>query len=144
MDPFAKISDYTARFGEVSDTGLLAECLDDASAVMRARLDAAGVDYSEPTEDYADRLMRVCRSMANRIYPSGEDAIPAGATQASITAGPYSQQFTFGGAYGTPKLLASELALLGIGGSKGRMLHPRAGITGRGCRHDTWHDHHRP
>lgn len=115
MEPFATTGDYEARFGEVADTGLLSECLDDASAAMRARLDAAGVDYSDPDEDFADRLMRVCRSVANRLMPSG-DTMMQGATQVSTTAGPFSQQFTLGTPYGTARLLPSELDLLGIGG----------------------------
>ena len=130
MDAFATIGDYTARFGDVADTALLSECLDDASAAMRARLDAAGVDYSDPSDDYADRLMRVCRSVANRLMPSG-DTLMQGATQVSTTAGPFSQQFTFGSPYGTAKLLPSELDLLGIGGggvgwaTLGRSRRPR-------------------
>ena len=112
MEPFCTVEQYTARVGAVDDEGILEECLSDATATIAAILDARGIDYTEPSEDYADRLMRVCRSMANRIMPSS--TIPGGATQASITGGPYSQGWTFAAPYGTPKPLASELKLLGI------------------------------
>ena len=121
MEPFCTSEQYVARFGAVADSSALAECLADASAVIRARLDEAGIDYSEPDEDFADRLMRVCRSMASRIMPSAtpEASIPVGATQMNMTAGPYSRQFTMPGGYGTPKLLQGELDLLGIARARG-------------------------
>jgi hypothetical protein len=116
--PYATIDQYEARYGTVADEAMLQECLDDCSAVIDAELDRRGVDYADPSESFADRLMRVCRSMANRVMPSDGADIPVGAKQASFTAGPYNQQFTFSTAYGTPKMLPSELALLGIGGGR--------------------------
>ena len=113
---FATVEQYAARFGEVADTAVLAECLDDASAAIRAALAPYGVDCSDVSEDFADRLMRVCRSVANRLMPS-ESAMPQGVTQASMTAVGFTQQYTFGTTYGTPKLLPSELKMLGIAGS---------------------------
>lgn len=115
MDTFATVEQYEARYGAVADAGTLQECLEDASAAMRAALERHQVDFSEPTEDFADRLMRVCRSVANRILPEDSEGVMQGVTQMSTTAGPYSQQFTFATSYGTPKLLPSELSLLGIG-----------------------------
>ena len=116
MDTFATVEEYTARYGSVDDTDMLSECLADASAAIRAELDRAGVDWAEPSEDFADRLMRVCRSVANRIMPTEDESTPQGVTQMSTTAGPYSQQFTFATTYGTAKLVKSELELLGVGG----------------------------
>lgn len=118
MESFATVEQYTARYGDVSDEDVLEECLADASAAVRAACAKAGVDTSEPSEEFADRLMRVCRSVANRIMPEEGDGAMQGVTQMSTTAGPYSQQFTFAASYGTPKLLASELALLGVGGGR--------------------------
>jgi hypothetical protein len=115
---YATIDQYEARYGTVADEAMLQECLDDCSAVIDAELDRRGVDYVDPSESFADRLMRVCRSMANRVMPSDGADIPVGATQATITAGPYSQSYTMATTYGTPKMLPSELALLGIGGGR--------------------------
>lgn len=139
MNSFATVNEYTARYGEVSDEEVLEECLADASAAIRSVLDKAHVDYSEPTEDFADRLMRVCRSVANRILPE-DSSIMQGVTQMSTTAGPYSQQYTFSSSYGTPKLLMSELNLLGVGSGEGRVLHPDYKLVKGECWHDTWHN----
>lgn len=123
MISFATVTDYQARYGLVSDIDMLQECLNDTTMVIRRALDAAQVDYSNPDEAMAYALMSVCRSAANRIMPSsGGTEIMPGATSMSATAGPYSQQVSFSGAYGTAKLLPSELDLLGIGGSAGRMI----------------------
>ncbi len=111
---YATVAQYEARFGEVTDESLLQECLDDSTAVIDAALDSYGIDHDAPTEDFSDRLMRVCRSMANRLYPTESDGIPQGVSSFSETAGAYSQSFSFGTSYGTPKLLPSEMRLLGI------------------------------
>lgn len=121
MASYATTAQYIARFGSVSDTAMLQECLDDCSAVIEVELEKRGID---PGDVSSARLMRVCRSMANRVMPSEGGDIPVGATQASFTAGPYTQQYTLGTTYGTPKMLPSELALLGIFGGRigcGRM-----------------------
>lgn len=122
MESFATVEQYMDRFpGDVDDV-VIQECLDDASAAIRAALYRAGIDWTAPTEEYADRLMRVCRSVANRIMPAG-GSIPVGATQLSVTSGDYNENVSFSPGYGTPKLLPSERDLLGIRGG-GRMLYP--------------------
>lgn len=123
MAAYATPEQYVARFGEVDDRTLLAECLDDASAAIDAVLDRHGVGHANPTPDYARRLMIVCRSVANRLMPAGTD-VPAGVTQMSVTAGNHNENVSFTPVYGTAKLLPSELSMLGLGGSRGRMLHP--------------------
>ena len=119
MVPYATTQQYEDRYGLVSDEHMLQECLEDCTAAINAELDRRGVSYANPSEQFADRLMRACRSMANRVMPTEGDAdIPVGATQASFTAGPYNQQFTLQTAYGTPKVTAYELSLLGIAGAR--------------------------
>lgn len=121
MASYATTAQYIARYGSVTDTAMLQECLDDCSAVIDVELEKRGID---PYDISSSRLMRACRSMANRVMPTDGSDIPVGATQASFTAGPYNQQFTLATTYGTPKLLASELAMLGIFGGRigcGRM-----------------------
>lgn len=115
MASYATTAQYVARFGPVHDTAMLQECLDDCTAAINSELDKRHVDHAAPSEDFADRLMRVCRSMANRVMPSDGGDIPVGATQASFTAGPYTQQYTLGATYGTPKMLPSEMSMLGLG-----------------------------
>lgn len=116
MEPFATVEQYEARFGEVADESVLEECLADASAAIRMALPAT-VDPCDVGDDMADRLMRVCRSVANRIMPSGSD-VPVGVTQMTETAGVYSQTMSYTPAYSLPKLLPSELDMLGVGGAR--------------------------
>lgn len=116
---FATVEEYEDRYGAVSDTDMLQECLDDCSALIEVELERYGVDYSDPSEKLADRLMRACRSMAHRVMPSDDGAeVPVGATQVSRTAGPYSEQFTLATTYDTPKVTDEERKLLGIYGAR--------------------------
>ncbi len=85
---YATVEQYEARFGPVADTTMLQACLDDCTAAIDLRLDRAGIDHSDPDESFAYRLMSVCRSMANRLMPTGAGDVPVGVTQASMTAGP--------------------------------------------------------
>ena len=121
MERFATVSQYMARYGAVSDTAMLGECLDDATAAICGVLDRRGIDYSSPSEDLEDRLMRTCRAVANRLMPvdcDGPADAPVGVTQMSVTAGPYQQTFSYTPSYGLPKLLPSELDMLGLGGAR--------------------------
>lgn len=112
---YATVEQYEARYGAVSDVDMLQECLDDCTASINVELSKRHIDYSDPSEEFADRLMRACRSMANRVMPAeGGSDIPVGATHASFTAGPYNQQFTLRVPYGTPKVGDYEKSLLGI------------------------------
>lgn len=114
MTPFATVEQYEARYGDVDDNDFLTEVLMDATREIAASLDQAGIDYSEPTEDYADRLMQVCRSVASRAIGS-EDDVPYGATQFSEGAGEYTQSFSIGNPYGDVFLTKSEKKMLGLG-----------------------------
>lgn len=125
MEPFATAEQHEARFGEVDDKSMLGQCLEDATAAIRAEFARRHVDISERLKDelFADACMRVCRSVANRIMPSGVD-VPLGASSVAETDGPYSRTVSYAPAYGLPKLLPSELSMLGLGGGRagwGRM-----------------------
>ena len=126
MAAFASPEQYRARFGEVSDAGKLRECLEDASAAIRIAAKKAGLDIDAPDDDLADRLMRTCRSVANRIMPAEGSPAMLGVTQMGVTAGTYSEQVTYQPSYGMPKLLPSELDMLGIGSGRAGWL-PLAG-----------------
>lgn len=125
MEPFATAEQHEARFGEVDDKSMLGQCLEDATAAIRAEFARRHVDISERLKDelFADACMRVCRSVANRIMPSGVD-VPLGASSVAETDGPYSRTVSYAPSYGLPKLLPSELSMLGLGGGSagwGRM-----------------------
>ena len=114
MASYATTAQYEARFGAVSDTAMLQARLDDCTAEINSRLDKAGIDHASPSEGFAYRLMMVCCSMANRVMPTGVGDVPVGVSQMSMSAGPYQQSWTYTSAYGTPKMLPSEMELLGI------------------------------
>lgn len=115
MDAFATRADYDARFpGRTCSDRVLDECLMDATYAIAGELDRHGVEYEYVSRE---RLMRTCRSVANRLVPAGSD-VPAGVTQMSTTAGVYSQTTSYTPSYGTPKLLTSELSMLGLSGGR--------------------------
>lgn len=119
MEPFATVEQYEARFGEVGDRSMLAQCLEDATAAIRTEFANRHVDINAKLEDelFADACMRVCRSVANRIMPGGVD-VPLGASSVAETDGPYSRTVSYAPSYGIPKLLPSELSMLGLGGGR--------------------------
>lgn len=119
MEPFATVEQYEARFGEVGDRSMLAQCLEDATAAIRTEFAKRHVDINAKLEDelFADACMRVCRSVANRIMPGGVD-VPLGASSVAETDGPYSRTVSYAPSYGIPKLLPSELSMLGLGGGR--------------------------
>lgn len=132
MQPFATVEDYEVLYGEVDDSDVLLAYLTDATDVMMAELDASGIDYANPTEDYAYRLMRVCRTMTHRAIGDAADdgamdgppVIPFGATQFSQTAGPYTRSATMGNPYGDLFMTAEEKYALGIGVPKAAVMSP--------------------
>lgn len=121
---YATVEQYQARYGAVSDTSMLQECLDDASAAINAALARAGIDYTQPSEDFSDRLMRVCRSMANRVMPTDND-IPQNVTSMSMGAVGFSESYNFATTYGTPKLIKSDYEMLGISSTCYRSIQAR-------------------
>lgn len=113
---YATIEQYEARFGPVTNYDMLEECLKDCTASINEALDKRGIDHADPSEDFAYRLMSVCRSMANRVMPQGGASdVPVGVESMTATAGPYSRTYSFAATYGIPKPLPSELSMLGIG-----------------------------
>jgi len=125
MDPFATVAQYDARFpGRTASDEVLGQCLMDATMAIAEVLDRKGVSYADHDEQFAYRLMSVCRSVANRILPSD---VPVGTTQFSMTAGPYTQTTSYTPTYGLPKLLKSELDMLGVGGGSIGFARPAYG-----------------
>lgn len=120
MESFASKEQYDARFpGRTASDETLQACLDDASAAIANALETRGIAWDEPDEGLADRMMRTCRSIANRILPQeGSLDLPVGLTQATMGAGSYTRSYSFNGSYGLTKLLDSELDMLGIGGGR--------------------------
>ena len=118
MTAFATTAQYRAKYDTDMDDNALAVWLADASDIMAAEMDKAGVDYSHASETFTARLVRVCRDMVRRAIGDGSASamsIPYGSTQASMSAGGYSESFTIGNPYGDLYMKAAERRALGIG-----------------------------
>lgn len=111
---YATVDEYAARYGEPSDSARLAQCLADASRLIDAVLEQHG---KEPHEVDRSKLMQVCRSVAHRAMGEGTTA-PAGVSQYTMSATPYSETFTFANPNSDAYLTKNEKALLGIGRSR--------------------------
>lgn len=138
MDAFCDIDQYQARYGEFDDPELLSAALEDASRIIASELDMHGIDYHDPDEDYAERLMQVNRDIAHRAvsFDTSEDKIPYGATQYSTGADGFTEYLGFQAAgstgYGDMYMSKVEKRLLGIGRQRIGSLFPE---PLRRCRH---------
>lgn len=122
MKPFAESDDYVRRYGDTDiDFDLLDETLKDATRKIQAELELHGIDYKNPSRDFEERLMQVCRDMAHRAVSidTSDLGIPYSATQFTQSVDGISQQFGFQGGYNTGYgelyITKSERRLLGIG-----------------------------
>ena len=107
---FADVSDIESRWRELStdEEARATTLIDDASAMLSA---LAAVD--ETDEEQAELLKMVCCNMVIRAMSASEyDAF--GASQMSMTAGPYSQQWTYTNPTGDMFITKMEKRLLGI------------------------------
>ena len=138
MEAFCDIDQYQERYGECDDPELLSAALMDASRIIAAELDMHGIDWQDPDEDYAERLMQVTRDMAHRAVSvdTSEDDIPYGATQFSQSADGFTQYLGFqnsgSSGYGDMYMSKTEKRLLGIGRQRIGSLFPE---PLRRCRH---------
>lgn len=109
---YADVSDIETRmqrtFNE-SETACAQDLIDGASAVLTKLVKIDG------TAEQSKLLNFVCVNMVTRaISAMGFDVL--GASQASMTAGAYTQSFSFGTPSGDLYLTKLEKRLLGIGG----------------------------
>ena len=131
MEAFATVAQYKAKYATDLTDADLGVWLDSASLYMRGELDASGVDYADPSEDYEAVLVDVCRDVAHRAIGDVDDdyAIPSGATQVNMTGGSYSRGYSFGTAgYSSMFLTASEKLALGIGRPRACVVSPYGGV----------------
>ena len=134
MQAFATVEQYMTRYGEVNsgDMAVLAETLVDASRKIAAKLDRAGIDWRDPDEDYAERLMQVCRDMAHRALSVDEQSgIPFGATQFTTSVDGFSEQVGFqttgSSGFGELYITKSERELLGLNRARVMSVSPLGG-----------------
>lgn len=107
---FADVSDIESRWRELStdEEARATTLIDDASAMLSAL-----VAVDETDEEQAELLKVVCCNMVIRAMSASEhDAF--GASQMTMTAGPYSQQWTYTNPTGDLFVTKMEKRLLGI------------------------------
>lgn len=119
---YATVDDLEARWRPLSTTEQdRAEVLLDDAAVYLSAL--VTVDDSDQAQ--ADVLKVVSCSMVQRVMSSDVDTF--GVSQASMTAGSYTQSMTFANPSGDFYLTAMEKRLLGIASSKLGTIRPKVG-----------------
>ena len=128
MEAFATSSDYMAYYDVDIEPSRLDALLMKASRLIAAQLTASGIEWAKRAEDdccYAGLLADVACDVVHRsIGEGGKADIPYGASQFGETTGSVSWQFSMSNPYGDMFLSAANKAVLGIGRSRGRMLHP--------------------
>lgn len=124
---YAEVSDLEDRWHELSDNeqARAEVLLEDASAYIASLVDPEKCDQNV--------LKIVCCNMVQRSMVSGA-ADAFGVTQQSMTAGPYTQSWTYSNPSGDFFLTKLEKKLLGI--STGYIGSIRPMIGGK---HDNWH-----
>lgn len=117
---FALVSDIEARWRDLStaEEGRASVLIDDASAMLEQLVDVDATDTKQ-----AELLKAVCCNMVIRAM-SASDYDAFGASQMSMTAGPYTQQFTYANPSGDMYLTKMEKRLLGITSSYINTIRP--------------------
>lgn len=114
MAAYANVSDIEARIGRTLNAQETIQCqslLNEAAVIIDAYNAAASTDSKQT----------VSVRMVSRAIGCGDEAVPVGATQGSMSALGYSQSWTMGSGASTGELYIgrTEKKLLGLGGSVG-------------------------
>lgn len=110
MSAYATVEDVSAGFRELT--------LEEINTCMALIEEAAVLIDAVASEAPADRKKVVTCWMIRRAISSlSANSVPMGATQGSMTAGPYTQSWTFGSGSSAGELYLSkkDKALLGVG-----------------------------
>jgi len=120
MEPFCTVVEYRSRYpDDTTPDAVLGEALLEATDIICAAMDEGGVEYTDPSDSFTYRLMRVCRSVTHRAIGSG-----AGATQLSETAAQFNASVQLANPYGDMFLTQAERESLGIGAAKACVVSP--------------------
>ena len=118
---FAEVSDIEARWRELStdEESRASTLIDDASAMLSALV---AVDTSD--QEQAELLKMVCCNMVIRaMAATALDTF--GVSQTSVTAGPYTQSYSYANPSGDMYLTKFEKRLLGVSTSYIGSIQPR-------------------
>lgn len=125
---YATVSDIEARWRTLTsdEEAKAAVLLDDAAAILDT---LAVFDSSDP--NVAANLRTVSCNMVIRSMSSSGDSF--GMSQGSMTAGPYTQSWTYANPSGDMYLTKMEKWLLGITSGYIGSIQPQIAVTGCGC-----------
>lgn len=117
---FATPEDLEARWRMLSDSekGRAEALLEDAAAMLHAEFAAVGKEIDETDELQKVNLKVISCSMVKRVMASGQGA---DITQTSMTAGSFSEQFTYANPTGDMYLTANERRILGVPKRRGHV-----------------------
>lgn len=119
MAAYATVADVKARTTRsftTAEENVMAALLEDAAAMIDACRAAASADAKKVVS---------CRMVLRAMGDGDGGGIPIGATQGTVTAGPYSQTWTVGsGSAGELYLAKADKALLGVGGQSIAFVSP--------------------
>lgn len=120
---YAEVSDIESRWRELStdEQSRASVLIDDASAMLTAL-----VDVDTDDDEQAQLLKQVCCSMVIRAM-SATEADAFGASQMSMTAGPYTQSWNYANPSGDMYLTRLEKRLLGITSGYIGSIRPKIG-----------------
>ena len=128
MEPFCSPVQYRQLYpNDETPDAVLTEKLLEATDVICAAMDEGGVEYSDPSESFTYRLMRICRTVVHRALgdgSSGDVDVPFGATQLSETSAQINASVSFANPYGDLFLMQAEREALGIGAMRAAVLSP--------------------
>ena len=119
MEPFCTVAQYRLRYpADETPDEVLNEVLLDATDVMCAQMDESDVAYTDTSESFTRRLMRICREVVHRSIGEGTSDdmdVPFGATELSQAADTFNASVKLGNPYGDLFLTQAEKDALGIG-----------------------------
>ena len=120
---YATVSDIESRWRALNEAEQTraSVLIDDASAMLTAL-----VNVDSDDQEQAQLLKQVCCSMVIRAM-SATEADAFGASQMSMTAGPYSQSWSYSNPTGDMYLTKLEKRLLGITSGYIGTIEPRIG-----------------
>lgn len=120
---FAEVSDIESRWRELStdEQSRASVLIDDASAMLTALV---AIDTDD--DEQAQLLKQVCCSMVIRAM-SATEADAFGASQMSMTAGPYTQSWNYANPSGDMYITRLEKRLLGITSGYIGSIRPKIG-----------------
>jgi hypothetical protein len=99
----------------------------EATDLIMGELDKHDISYTDPSESFSYRLMRVCRTVVHRALGSTDASdVPFGATELMQKAGDFSASVNLANPYGDLFLTAQERESLGIGELRVAVLNPYA------------------